>query len=67
MTLSKRPRKVASFENKRRAGQAFSPRCYRKVLWVALALNAAMFVVELGASWTSSSASLMADPIDFFG
>ena len=34
---------------------------YRKALWVALALNAAMFVVELGASWTSGSVSLLAD------
>jgi len=40
---------------------------YRKALWVALALNAAMFVVELGASWTSGSVSLLADSIDFFG
>lgn len=40
---------------------------YRKALWVALALNAAMFVVELGASWTSGSLSLLADSIDFFG
>ncbi|MBH2009201.1 MAG: cation transporter [Xanthomonadaceae bacterium] len=40
---------------------------YRTVLWVALVLNALMFVVELGASWTSASLSLMADSIDFFG
>jgi Co/Zn/Cd efflux system component len=40
---------------------------YRQVLWVALVLNALMFVVELGASWTSHSVSLMADSIDFFG
>jgi Co/Zn/Cd efflux system component len=40
---------------------------YRKALWVALALNAFMFVVELGASWSSGSVSLMADSIDFFG
>jgi Co/Zn/Cd efflux system component len=26
-----------------------------------------MFVVELDASWTSGSVSLMADSIDFFG
>jgi Co/Zn/Cd efflux system component len=29
-------------------------------------LNAAMFAVELGASWTSGSVSLLADSIDFF-
>lgn len=40
---------------------------YRKALWVALVLNAAMFVIELGASWSSGSVSLMADSIDFFG
>jgi Co/Zn/Cd efflux system component len=40
---------------------------YRKALWVALLLNALMFVVELGASWNSGSVSLMADSIDFFG
>jgi Co/Zn/Cd efflux system component len=45
---------------------AIDPR-YRKALWVALVLNAAMFLVELGASWTSGSVSLLADAIDFFG
>lgn len=40
---------------------------YRKALWVALVLNAAMFVVEFGASWTSGSVSLLADSIDFMG
>jgi Co/Zn/Cd efflux system component len=39
----------------------------RKALWVALVLNAVMFVVELGASWSSGSVSLLADSIDFFG
>lgn len=36
-------------------------------MWVALVLNAAMFVVELVVSWSSGSVSLMADAIDFFG
>ncbi|AMO22430.1 cation diffusion facilitator family transporter [Ramlibacter solisilvae] len=40
---------------------------YRKVLWLALVLNALMFAVELGASWSSGSVSLLADSIDFFG
>lgn len=40
---------------------------FRKALWVALLLNALMFFVEFGASWTSGSVSLMADSIDFFG
>jgi Co/Zn/Cd efflux system component len=40
---------------------------WRRALWIALVLNALMFVVELGASWSSRSVSLMADSIDFFG
>ena len=40
---------------------------FRKALWVALVLNAVMFVVELAASLTSGSVSLLADSIDFFG
>jgi len=40
---------------------------YRRVLLGALVLNALMFVVELGASWSSGSVSLLADSIDFFG
>ncbi len=40
---------------------------YRKALWVALVLNAVMFVVEFGASWASGSVSLLADSIDFAG
>ena len=45
---------------------ADTPR-YRRVLWVALALNAAMFAVEIGAGFRSGSVSLLADAIDFFG
>jgi Co/Zn/Cd efflux system component len=40
---------------------------YRRVLWVALILNAAMFAVEIGAGFRSGSVSLLADAIDFFG
>jgi cation diffusion facilitator family transporter len=40
---------------------------YRRALWVALVVNAVMFVVELSASWSSGSLSLLADSIDFFG
>jgi len=42
-------------------------RRYRRTLWIALILNAVMFVVEFGASWTSGSVSLLADSIDFMG
>lgn len=48
-------------------GPATSDPRWRRALWLALVLNAAMFVVELGASWTSGSVSLLADSIDFFG
>jgi Co/Zn/Cd efflux system component len=40
---------------------------YRKVLWLALLLNAAMFAVEIAGSLQSGSVSLLADAIDFFG
>jgi len=40
---------------------------YRRILWIALFVNAAMFVVELGAGLSSGSASLLADAIDFLG
>ena len=40
---------------------------YRRILWIALAVNAAMFLVELGASATSGSAALAADALDFAG
>lgn len=40
---------------------------YRRALWVALVLNVLMFVVELGASLSSGSVSLLADSIDFLG
>ena len=40
---------------------------YRKVLWVALVVNAAMFFVEIAASAVSGSASLAADAVDFAG
>ena len=40
---------------------------YRRILWVALLINAAMFVVEIAASVQSGSLSLLADAIDFAG
>lgn len=45
---------------------AQSPR-YRRILWMALVLNAAMFVVELAGSHQAGSLSLLADAIDFAG
>jgi Co/Zn/Cd efflux system component len=40
---------------------------YRQMLWVVLAINAAMFAVEIGAGLASGSASLQADALDFLG
>ncbi len=45
---------------------AVSPR-YRRVLWAALVINAAMFGVELAGGLHSGSVSLLADAVDFFG
>jgi Co/Zn/Cd efflux system component len=40
---------------------------YRRVLWVVLAINALMFMVEIGAGMVAGSASLQADALDFLG
>jgi Co/Zn/Cd efflux system component len=40
---------------------------FRRALWIALAVNVFMFLVEVGAGWRSGSVSLLADAIDFFG
>lgn len=40
---------------------------YRKVLWIALLINVAMFVVEIVGGLKSGSVSLLADAIDFAG
>jgi Co/Zn/Cd efflux system component len=40
---------------------------FRRVLWAVLAINAAMFVVEVGAGVAAGSASLQADALDFLG
>jgi Co/Zn/Cd efflux system component len=40
---------------------------YRRVLRTVLAINAVMFLVEIGAGVAAGSASLQADALDFFG
>jgi Co/Zn/Cd efflux system component len=40
---------------------------YWRILWVALGLNAAMFLIETGASLLAGSVSLQADALDFLG
>ena len=37
----------------------------RRVLWIVLAVNAVMFVVEIAASWLAGSTALLADALDF--
>jgi Co/Zn/Cd efflux system component len=38
---------------------------YRRVLWIVLAINAGMFLVEIVAGLAAGSASLQADALDF--
>jgi Co/Zn/Cd efflux system component len=40
---------------------------YRRVLWAVLAINAAMFLIEIGAGLAAGSAALQADALDFLG
>jgi Co/Zn/Cd efflux system component len=40
---------------------------FRRVLWIALVVNAAMFVAEVAGGIASGSVSLLADAVDFFG
>lgn len=40
---------------------------YRRILWIALAANLVMFVVEMASGWNAGSVSLLADAVDFFG
>ena len=55
-----------SHDHDHNQASAANPR-YRKILWVALVVNLAMFVIEIGAGFKSGSTSLLADAIDFFG
>ena len=48
-----------------RAGDALRSR-QRRVLWMVLAVNAAMLVIEMIASWYAGSTALLADALDFF-
>lgn len=48
------------------SGDATSPR-YRRILWVALVVNALMFGVEIIGGVSSGSSALQADALDFLG
>ena len=49
------------------ASAAAASPVYRRVRRVALAVNLAMFVVEIGAGLAAESVSLLADSLDFLG
>lgn len=40
---------------------------YRRILWIALVVNAGMFGVELASGLQADSVSLLADAVDFLG
>lgn len=40
---------------------------YKRRLWIVIALNATMFVVEMAAGHAAKSQALQADALDFFG
>lgn len=40
---------------------------YRRVLWIVIALNAAMFAAEMTAGFAAGSMALRADALDFLG
>jgi len=40
---------------------------YKRVLWLVIAINLVMFIVEVGASVASDSMALRADALDFLG
>ncbi|MDD0844473.1 cation transporter [Pseudomonas sp. Gutcm_11s] len=48
-------------------GPAHNDGRYRRILWIALLVNLAMFAVEIGAGLKAGSVSLLADSLDFLG
>ncbi|WP_068091411.1 cation transporter [Novosphingobium rosa] len=42
-------------------------KAWRRALWIALTINGAMFVLEIGAGLSARSAALRADALDFLG
>jgi Co/Zn/Cd efflux system component len=48
-------------------GPASSNPAWRRVLWIALAVNGVMFLAEIGSGIAAGSASLQADALDFLG
>ncbi len=48
-------------------GDALNGGRWRRILWIALILNAAMFFIEMIAGVQADSRALQADALDFFG
>jgi Co/Zn/Cd efflux system component len=48
-------------------GPAPNSSVWRRVLWIALAVNGVMFLTEIGSGIAAGSASLQADALDFLG
>jgi Co/Zn/Cd efflux system component len=48
-------------------GKAPQDPAYRRILWIALIVNAGMFAAEIAAGAVAGSVSLKADALDFFG
>jgi Co/Zn/Cd efflux system component len=48
-------------------GHAPNSPAWRHTLWIALILNAGMFIAEIGAGLAAGSSSLQADSLDFLG
>ncbi len=48
-------------------GHTLDSPAWRRTLWIALVLNAGMFMAEIGAGLTAGSTSLQADSLDFLG
>jgi Co/Zn/Cd efflux system component len=49
------------------AAGAFDNPAWRRALWIALVVNAAMFLTEIGVGVAAGSSSLQADSLDFLG
>lgn len=47
--------------------QAAASPVYRRILWLAMVVNFAMFAIEIGAGLAARSTSLLADSLDFLG
>lgn len=54
-------------EHKHEPSHNSNDKRYRRILWIALIINALMFGIEIAAGLTANSVSLLADSLDFLG